>query len=290
MSKTASVALKNHMAGESTTMCTLWTITRTDGEVFRFTDLDKTIVFDGETFVSAVGYNRSAIQGDLGGSVDNMDIDGLIDNVLLKEQEMRAGKFNNAKLRIELINWMDLSMGSMVLRSGWLGEVTQGSNGTFKSEVRGLIASLQNNIGEQYSPECRADLGDSRCKIDLDSSWYRDGEITVVTNRRAFDCTITSPDARATDPTWYVGGILTWLTGDNAGTNIEVKTWDGSNTFELFLSMPYNLQVGDTFRVRPGCDKAKATCKTKFNNVVNFRGEPFIPGSDVVGQYVIPGT
>jgi hypothetical protein len=29
-----------------------------------------------------------------------------------------------------------------------------------------------------------------------------------------------------------------------------------------------------------GCDKTLPTCFAKFNNVVNFRGEPLVPGLD----------
>ena len=39
-------------------------------------------------------------------------------------------------------------------------------------------------------------------------------------------------------------------------------------------------QVADTFNIIAGCDKLAATCKTKFSNMVNFGGFPFIPGND----------
>jgi uncharacterized phage protein (TIGR02218 family) len=46
------------------------------------------------------------------------------------------------------------------------------------------------------------------------------------------------------------------------------------------LPMPYALTVGDAYSLQPGCDKLLATCKVKFNNVLNFRGEPHVPGTD----------
>jgi hypothetical protein len=30
----------------------------------------------------------------------------------------------------------------------------------------------------------------------------------------------------------------------------------------------------------PGCDKTRATCVAKFSNILNFRGEPDVPGQD----------
>ena len=48
--------------------------------------------------------------------------------------------------------------------------------------------------------------------------------------------------------------------------------------------------LGDTATVVAGCRKSFGTCKTKFANLVNFRGYPHIPGSDVVTRYGVQGA
>ena len=68
--------------------------------------------------------------------------------------------------------------------------------------------------------------------------------------------------------------------GLNNGIRMEVKTHGTSGALQLQLPMPFAVQVGDTFTIVPGCDHTKATCKAKFNNVVNFRGFSYVPGSD----------
>ena len=50
--------------------------------------------------------------------------------------------------------------------------------------------------------------------------------------------------------------------------------------FTLQLQMPYEVQVGDTYVMKAGCDKSLGTCISKFANAVNFRGEPYLPGVD----------
>ncbi len=45
------------------------------------------------------------------------------------------------------------------------------------------------------------------------------------------------------------------------------------------------MQAGDAFTIRPGCDKSFATCRAKFDNAVNFRGFPHVPGTDQVLSY-----
>ena len=37
-----------------------------------------------------------------------------------------------------------------------------------------------------------------------------------------------------------------------------------------------------------GCDKMLATCSGRFGNVANFRGEPHLPGMDLLTRY--PGA
>jgi uncharacterized phage protein (TIGR02218 family) len=53
--------------------------------------------------------------------------------------------------------------------------------------------------------------------------------------------------------------------------------------------MPEPLAAGDTFTVTAGCDKHFDTCVAKFNNAVNFRGFPHIPGNDFVVRYPVSG-
>ena len=53
--------------------------------------------------------------------------------------------------------------------------------------------------------------------------------------------------------------------------------------------MPEAIAAGDTFIVTAGCDKRFQTCHDRFNNVLNFRGFPHIPGNDFVISYPLPG-
>ena len=64
------------------------------------------------------------------------------------------------------------------------------------------------------------------------------------------------------------------------------KSWDAvTKTLSLFLPALYPIQVGDAFTIRPGCDKTFATCQAKFDNAINFRGFPHVPGNDQVLSY-----
>jgi hypothetical protein len=87
---------------------------------------------------------------------------------------------------------------------------------------------------------------------------------------------VIRPDA------YFQGGLVTWNTGNNAGLSMEILSWDSSTrTLKLFLPMPQDIQVGDSFDIVPGCEhRFDEDCVTKFGNGVNFRAEPHLPGTD----------
>jgi uncharacterized phage protein (TIGR02218 family) len=524
--KSISSALAAHLAGEVTTLATCWRVTRKDGRQFFFTDHDRDLAFDGNLYLASSGYSRSAIANDAGMAVDNLDVEGVLDHEQISERDLRAGLFDHAEIHVFLVNWADLSHGKLRLRRGWFGEVHLTDQGLFRTELRGMTQALSVRIGELYSPECRADLGDHRCRVPIEApvvargtayavgdrvrvptattsvatvaapfvnagfdagslsgwtvvsgsasaktansplvpqsgshflegnsvaafevlqtvdmtglideagvdgghylvsfacqrangatdtadqgrvivdlldaagavvatildtgpesfdlaelwhlrsvasaavpagtrkirvrflgqrmsgsfcnaaldsvsasftdtaaplkgsalyenrvyrcitagttaaehpaynitvgaettdgtavfvaenAWSRAGTVTEVLDRAQFTAAIDEP--RATDG-WFDGGVLIWETGDNAGRAIEVKSWlQASGAITLFLPPGYAIRVGDALRVHPGCDKRLDTCAGRFGNVLNFRGEPYVPGQDEMMKY-----
>jgi uncharacterized phage protein (TIGR02218 family) len=128
-------------------------------------------------------------------------------------------------------------------------------------------------------------LGDSRCRVDLAAvGLYGSGAVAQVLG--AFDFTASGLRALATGV--LTRGKLTWNSGANVGLGVEVKAHTqgtGSSRLSLFLPMPEPIAVGDAFAVTAGCDKALATCRDRFSNVVNFGGFPHMPGNDFALSY-----
>lgn len=99
------------------------------------------------------------------------------------------------------------------------------------------------------------------------------------------DCGYTSGGTATpmVDSGYFDGGLITFTSGLCDGFSQEVKAYvPGQIT--LHLPMPYALAAGDTYSLVAGCDKALSTCRDRFSNVVNFRGEPYLPGIDKVLQ------
>ncbi|MFP4615562.1 MAG: DUF2163 domain-containing protein [Thiohalorhabdus sp.] len=274
--KDISPELKDHLAGEVTTLATCWRLELQDGTVLGFTDHDRDIDYDGTTYEASSGFDASAIATGADLAVDELEVDALLGGTGITEAEIAAGRYDHAEIEIFSINYEDKSQGRIIWRRGWLGEV-QPRDGVATVEVRGLSQALKQTIGETYTPACRADLGDSRCGVDLDALRVT-GEATAVTDQATF-----SDSGRSESEGYFDYGVVTWTSGDNEGLRMEIKGFDGEQ-FVLFEPMPYPIATGDTYEATPGCDKRLETCRDQYDNVINFRGEPYIPGSQEISR------
>ena len=276
--KTISTNLAAHLAGEVTTLATCWKITRRDGVVLGFTDHIRDLEIDGVIYRAASGYTRTAIRSTADLAVDNLDVESVFSDDGITEEDLRVGRYDFAEIRMFVVNYEDLSQGILKLRRGWLGEVSI-QDDMYVAELRGMAQKLQMTVGEIYTPDCAADLGDVRCGVDL-ATLEENGSVASVTSDTTFDTSLTQTTG------WYDGGELTWTAGANTGQTVAVRNWDtGDSTLSLFLPALFAVEVGDTFTIRPGCDKSFATCKAKFDNAVNFRGFPHVPGNEQILRY-----
>lgn len=287
--KTLSAALEAHYGEEVTTISTQWKVTLTNGDVYGFTNHVEDIVYDGVTYLAAAGYTPSAIETSNAMDVDNLEVEGLLSSPAITEADLMAGKWDYAAVEIFELNYADLTMGKNILRFGKLGEVKTGRV-SFFAEIRGMMQSYAQVIGELYQPICRARLGDDRCQ-QATADYTANGTVSGVTNNRSLTTDLglqvvrLSPSSTGAPTDGYFDqGLLTWNTGLNAGLSIEVKSYiAASQTVEVVMAAPYAIAVGDTFSIVAGClGRFTQDCKNKFGNVVNFRGEPHLPGLDQI--------
>ena len=277
MSRTISSAMQTHLNGEVTTLATCWKIMRSDATVMGFTDHDVDIVYDGVTYESSLGVDPSALKSTASASVDNLDVMGFLDSNGITDADILAKKYDNAEVYIFMVNYNDLTMGDIKLARGRIGEI-EVRDDIYVAEFRSLSQALQQKIGERFSTKCRADLGDSRCGVTL-ATYTASETVTSVTDRANF----TASGLMEANG-YYDFGLLTWTSGNNNGYSMEVKIYT-VGVIELVEKMPYDIEAGDGFDVYAGCDKSLATCKATFDNVINFRGEPYIPGQDEVLRF-----
>ncbi len=286
--KALDPAFEAHLAGGVTTLAWCWRLTRKDGTKLGFTDHDKDILFDGTTFEAAAGFTASEMRDAVGLSVDNLEVTSALSSERLKEPDLAAGFYDDAKVEIWRVNWQAPAQ-RVLMRSGSLGEVKR-AGGSFTAEVRGLAHYLQQPKGRLFQYTCDADLGDGRCKINLALAAYRGtGALVTVSSARRF--TVSGLDTYASE--WFARGLLTFTSGAAAGQKVEVRSHVKSGTIvtvELWEPAREPLLAGQAFTITAGCDKHLATCRAKFANAVNFRGFAHMPGNDFVTSYRVPGS
>lgn len=270
------------MTADVVSFCYCWKITLRNGTTYGFTNHDQDLTFDGVTYEAATGFIPTAVDTSSSLSVDNLDVDGMLTSDRITEDDITAGLYDFAAMTIYLVNWQNLNDPKLILRRGTIGQISHDKN-AFTAEVRGLLESYQQKAGKVYQKVCRATLGDSKCKVNL-TPYTATGTITAVCDDMTFGTNL----AAAAD--LYDYGVITFTSGKNNNAYIEVKTQAADGTVELYLPPPWPPAVGDTFTIVAGCDGNFSTCQTKFNNRFNFRGEPYVPGTDYLVSYPLKGS
>jgi uncharacterized phage protein (TIGR02218 family) len=282
--KTLPSALETHYGLDATTLAVLLKITRRDGEVFGFTSHDKPLIYSGLTyFTGPAAPTLSDLKRETGLAPSNAEVDGAFnDDITVDDTE--AELWSGAVVDVYRANWRDLTNGVELMAHGELGEITHDGR-KYKVEMMGRAHKFGRVVTRHYLPTCDADLGDTRCGVDIEALAVN-LTVTAVTSNRQFTTDLGSPATAD----YFTYGRVTWLTGLNINREMEVKDQSESGVFTLQLGMKREIQVGDTLRAYPGCNKLLKTgvaeylgdCKIKFDNVVNFRGFPEIPGIDKI--------
>lgn len=285
--RSLSPQMQDKLASGVTTFARCWLLERTDGVRLGFTDHDRDLSFGGDIYEAMAGVDPTEINQSHGLNVDTMEIAGALQSDKINEIDLAAGLYDNAKLTLYLVDWTNVVIRD-VLFAGSIGEVSRGRV-HFSAEMRGLAHALNQERGRVFSRGCDADLGDARCGVDLDDPAFKgNGTVTVATSNRSFAATGLGSFVDG----WFKSGRLVWTSGANEGAAIEVKFHSNNGVtvrFELWETMPFDVAIGDTFSVTAGCDKSLETCRARFDNVVNFRGFPYIPGNDALTSYANTG-
>ncbi len=263
----------------------LYQFTLPSGSNFYWTDAQQNIVYNGNTYLAAYldnqpGLARGQLKTSIGLNADSLEIDVSYDtntriNNMTPAAFALAGGFDNAVVTVSKAlapDWTNpVINGAVNLFTGIVAEV-QADSGVVKLTVNSMLRLLNTAFPRNYFlPQCNHALFDAGCTL-LASNFAVNGTVSGTSN------TLTYFGSGLTNAAnWFALGYVVWNTGANAGLKSFVKSYDGSGNFTL----PYPLAAvpapGDTFTAYPGCDKLQATCTTKFNNLQNFRGFPYVP-------------
>ncbi len=261
------------LEGALTTLALCWRIERCDGVTIGLTAHDRDLEWNGLVHRAAPGMVPSAITRGAGLDPGGMDVTGALTSAANSEADLLAGRWDGARVTIFACDWTDPA-NQVALGEGTIGAV-ETRDGVLTAELRGAMAALERPVAEETSPECRAALGDRRCRVAMAGR----KRFALVT---AIEDTVLLLDAAEPLPNAYGQGRLRWIGGANSGLDDAILRSDGAT---VTLRRPPRFDAPGRVLLIEGCDKTLAMCAARFGNALNFRGEPYLPGIDLLTRY-----
>lgn len=263
------------MTDTLTTLAIRWRLERRDGVAVGLTGHDRDLTIDGLLYRAAPGMVPSAIERSDGLEPDTMDAAGALVSGTITESDLLAGRWDGASVRVFAVDWA--AEGAPIsLGEGTIGAV-ETRDGEFTAELAGATARLAAPVVEETSAECRAELGDRRCRVAMRGRRRLARVVTCDGGEVILDTAEPVADA-------YGWGVLRWLEGPNCGLDSAVAMSSGTG-LTLRAPPPFAVVADTLVRIEEGCDKTIATCAGRFANAANFRGEPYLPGIDLLTRY-----
>ena len=156
----------------------------------------------------------------------------------------------------------------------WKGRVV---NAAFRGDTlelthESVFTSLaRSGLRRRYQLGCPHVLYQGECGV-LPASYLETYSVDTITGT-----TLTAP-ASGEHPTGYFsGGMIVYQdSATGATTRKFIKSSNSDGTIVL-ATFPFGLSAGQFADFYPGCDHTLATCESKFGNVVNYGGMPYIP-------------
>lgn len=269
-----------HLALGETTTARCWRVIRADGVTLGFTDHGRPLIIEGTICAPTHGLDSGEMPARLGQQVETGEVLGVLDSLAIAEDDILLGRYDGARVESWLVNWVAPEQ-QLLLRVDTIGEIVR-EDGVFRAELRSAQQALNVRRGRVYQGLCDAEIGDSRCGIDLELPAYR-GSALVTAVIDAFQVRVSGLSGFSED--WFAFGMGHWTGGRRDGARDPVLTHrrtPGGDLLGFGTRLGEWVVPGDALVVTVGCDRRFATCKARFGNAANFRGFPHIPGSDYV--------
>lgn len=267
-----SAAMLALLASGSAQLAVCLLLTRTDGLVLGLTGWNAAFTFSGVAYEPNSAIAATSARQNADTSADEAETDGILLSGAITESDVRAGLWDNANFQLFLISPSNLSAGSIIVEAGRVGVETL-NDGTWKFQLLSWKNLLKQNVQIATSQTCRVKvLGDWQCKLDMTGRSH-----TVQASALSADgLTITTNDTQAAG--YYVYGIALGQSGQNLNIQRQIAS-NSAGSIVLREPFPFSINDGDSLILTQGCDRNFSTCEA-LGNVINFHGEPFIPGND----------
>ncbi len=253
---------------------TFWRIYRRDGVTLGLVSHGRSLRFGGIDHYSAPGMTPAAIRLTDGLEDDEAEVEGALSHAAISEADLAAGKFDEAAIEFGVVDWETLE--HHIIYGGQLGNLSK-TDTSFVAELRSAKTVLQEDRVPRTSPTCRAEFCGPGCDLSA-AKFTADYNVSGVD----LDANVIWFEGLTVEN--FRGGLLRFYEGPQTGVLFGILDVQ-SDGLVLDRALYGDISIGMRARLTEGCDHTLATCATRFDNTINFRGEPFLPGNDLLARY-----
>jgi len=259
-------------------MADLYTIRLVGGSVLRYSAAPTTLTVNGNIFALGPKFERSKTKIVIGAQVDQLDVKvyaeptDLIGAVPFLEAAWQ-GQLDGATLQLErsfMPTYGDTSAGTVILFAGRISDI-ECTRTSVDIRCRSHLELLNIQMPRRlWQSSCTHLFGDAMCQFDRNS---------LQTTFSAGPSSTPAQIAVSVTPSpanLYMQGTIIGVSGANAGSSRTIANMDAGWVY-VKLAFLSPIEVGDEFRLLPGCDRTLATCTNVFNNAIHFGGFPYVP-------------
>jgi len=285
--KPASTALLNLLATRQFFSADLYLFSLVGGGQLTYCGGDQNIIWNNITWTAGGTTgpyfdrkdNKAKCHWKVGVEVDTLVFDVLPgSSIVLGDpflSAVRQGVFDGAEMtlyRAFMPTYGNVAAGTVIMFVGRVAEIDAGrSLATFSlnSHLELLNQNMPRNL---YQSGCVNTLYDTTCTLNK-ANFAVNGSVAAGSTQSVVNATLSLASG------YFDLGVIAFTSGANNGVSRTIKTYlQGSpGTASVILPLPVAPSAGDAFTIYPGCDKQQSTCQNKFNNLINFRGFPYVP-------------
>lgn len=262
-------------SGALETVAIWWRLERKDGVTLGFTSHDRDLTFEGLVHRTAPGMVPSAIRRTADFEADSAEVAGALSHDSIREEDLAAGRFDGGSIAMGLVDWETFER--VTLYAGTIGSVGHEGAG-FSAELRSSKDGLARQIVPRTAPTCRAEFCGEGCTLSA-AAYSHLAQLAEISSDGGAVRVSGGPA-----PAMLAYGTLRWIDSAEAGLVRRIEAIDGT-WLMLDRTTANAIPLGTRVELREGCDHTLETCAQRFGNAINFQGEPFLPGNDLLTRY-----
>lgn len=183
MTRYTDASLKAAFATRLTKLAWLVTITREDGTSISMTSHDKDLVVDSVTYKADAGFILGTLTAGINEIISSGEIEiNFSDTSDFQPADVLADLYENARVQIRVCDWSNVGLGGELFQAGYIETFEATDRNAIRFYIKGLLHKGRQLQTDIYTPVCRADLGDARCRLPL----YPSTNLTDVQRSTAY--------------------------------------------------------------------------------------------------------